>query len=126
MGRASTGKRVWVLLAAVVLLAFAIVAVAHCSSGYNTFCLVVNILTIIGCVLGIVGALRLHAGMLNMFCVTLVLLIVLEIIYIILAFVNDYSARDVLWGFIVLGLLAITLAFSVDLRNAVAGTMVLA
>ena len=125
MGHASEGKRIWVIIAAIILLAFAIVAVAHCSNGYNTMCLVVNILTIVGCVFGIVGALRLHAGMLNIFAISLVVLIVLEIIFIILAIVNDYSARDILWNFVVLGLLVITLAFTHDLRRAVGGTLVL-
>jgi hypothetical protein len=36
-----------VIIAAVILLAFAIVAVTQCGSGYSTFCYVVNILTIV-------------------------------------------------------------------------------
>lgn len=64
-------------------------------------------------------------GWLNLFMISLVLLIVLEVIYIIVAFVNDYSASDILWQFVVLGLLVITLAFTADLRNAVVGTTVL-
>lgn len=109
----------------IILLAFAIVAVSQCSKGYNTLCLVVNILTIVGCIFGIVGAFRLHAGQLNIFAIILVVLVVLEIIFIILAIVNDHSASSILWNFVVLALLVITLAFTVDLRNAVSGTFML-
>jgi hypothetical protein len=76
-------------------------------------------------VFGIIGAFRLHAGWLNIFCISLVVLIVLEIIFIILAFVNHYSASSILWDFVVLGLLVITFCFAADLRNAVAGTTIL-
>lgn len=127
MGAPTTAKRVWVIIAAVILLAFAIVAISQCHNGYNTFCLVVNVITIVGAILGIIGALRLHAGMLNVFCVSLVLLIILEIIFIILAFTDGgVSGRDILWDFIVLGLLTITLFFAADLRNALTGAVILA
>jgi len=45
-----------VIIAAIVLLAFAIVAVSQCAGSYNAFCLVINIITIVGCVFGIIGA----------------------------------------------------------------------
>jgi len=126
MGGNAEVKRVWVIIAAIILLAFACIAVSQCDQSNNTFCLIVNILTIVGCVLGIVGAARLHPGMLNIFCITLLLLVILEVVFIIIAFVNNgVTASQVLWDFIVLGLLAITLAFAGDLRNAVSGALVM-
>jgi uncharacterized membrane protein HdeD (DUF308 family) len=125
MGAATEGKRVWVIIAAIILLAFAIVAVSQCSGKYDAFCYVINIITIVGCIFGIIGAFRLHAGWLNIFCVTLMVLIVLEIIFIIIALVGDYAARDILWNFVVLGLLCITLAFATDLRRVVHGSTVI-
>jgi len=118
-------RRVWVIVAGIVLLAFAIVAISQCSDTYHAFCLVVNILTLIGAIFGIAGAVRLHAGWLNIFCVMLLVLIVLEIIFIIVALVNDYSARSILWDFVVLGLLVISLACAARLRDSVAGHTVL-
>lgn len=56
---------------------------------------------------------------------TLMVLIVLEIIFIIIALVGDYAARDILWNFVVLGLLCITLAFATDLRRVVHGSTVI-
>jgi hypothetical protein len=114
-----------VIVAAIILLAFAIVAVTQCSRADNVFCLVVNILTIVGCIFGIIGAIRLHAGWLNIFCFTLVVLIVLDIIYLIIAAVNGHSAGDILWNIVVVILLFITLVFAAHLRNAVSGSTVL-
>ena len=178
----SAVQRVWVIIAAIILLAFAIVAVSQCSGKYDAFCYVINIITIVGCIFGIIGAcqstkeehsaqqsircttmdacshrrtrtsacshdgllahsslpfcllcsalrcsptVRLHGGWLNIFCVTLMVLIVLEIIFIIIALVGDYAARDILWNFVVLGLLCITLAFATDLRRVVHGSTVI-
>lgn len=74
---------------------------------------------------GIVGAFRLHADMLNIFCISLLVLIVLNIIFIIVALVDHYGASTILWDFIVLALLVITFCFTADLRNAVFGTTIL-
>ena len=49
-------QRVWVIIAAIILLAFAIVAVSQCSGKYDAFCYVINIITIVGCIFGIIGA----------------------------------------------------------------------
>jgi len=79
----------------------------------------------VGSIFGLVGAIRLHAGWLNIFCITLVALIVLDIIYLIVAAVNGYGAGDFLWNIVVICLLAVTLLFASQLRNAVAGATVL-
>jgi hypothetical protein len=100
-----------------------VIAVSQCSNTYNTFCLIVNILTIVGCIFGIVGAFRLHPGQLNIFCIVLAVLIVLEIIFIVLAIVNGFSASSLLWQFIVLALFVITFAFTADLRSAVSSSI---
>jgi len=119
------GKRIWVIVAAIILLAFAIVAVTQCSDSNNVFCLVVNILTIVGCIFGIIGAIRLHPGWLNIFCFTLLVLIVIDIIFIIVAVVDGYSASSILWDIVVVCIMFVTLLFAADLRNAVAGSTVL-
>ena len=113
------------IIAAIILLVFAIVGLSHCGSSSEVFCIIVNVLTIIACILGIVGAIRLRADWLSAFFVLLVVLIVIEIIFIIVAAVDGYSVSSFLWQLVVLALLVITACFTADLRHAVGYTSIL-
>jgi len=113
------GKRWWVLLFCAIVAAFSIVDLAHCGSGY--LCIFMNVIVLLGLFYGMVGAWRMQSRPLGYFMILCTFFILFEAGFVIYALIKNYGAHTLLWKFLVIGLLMITLAFARDLKGASGG-----
>jgi len=110
-------KRTTVLVLAAAIFIVAIIGVSTCFGG-ELLCLIINIIVILGSILGVYGAWRMDPFALGWFLLALFVLIVLQVVSLILDLINGISIRAAVLDIVLLCLLAIGAGFTTDLRYA--------
>jgi len=105
-----------VIFFCVVIGVFAAVDLTECGGNYA--CFFINIMILVGCVFGCAGAWRMDSKLLGWFILLCLVYVAFEIGFIIWAFVKNYGARHLLWNFLLIAVLLITIGFARDLRGS--------
>jgi len=110
-------KRTTVLILAAAIFIVAVIGIGTCFGG-ELLCIIINIIVILGSILGVYGAWRMDPFALGWFLVALFVLIVLQVVALILDLMGHAAIRAVILDIVLLALLAIGAGFTTDLRYA--------
>jgi hypothetical protein len=107
-------RRFFVMFVAVVLAVFAVIDLIL---EFTIASLILNILILVCCVIGAIGAYAGRRSFLGVFIICLTALFIYQIAVIIVLLVEGWNIAEVSWGIVKAVLLAIAIAATADLRR---------